>query len=171
MQLEINIYFFCNFPSPCTVSRRSLGFALSLFPVNTQKNNHKLSDERWALTQGQNPLPIYMILNIKDDYSLSEFKGDGKTKLYLDSVVSATNYSIPCNTLHCQIVAFINSSLSSSSIFRLYVQSLGKTQLLWDRRNVGTVLRTAKVLPNQSLSSMYGIIYTDFFWYKLYVLS
>ncbi|XP_065610856.1 cytosolic phospholipase A2 epsilon-like [Cyrtonyx montezumae] len=38
------------------------------------KNNHKLSDERWALTQGQNPLPIYMILNIKEDYSLSEFK-------------------------------------------------------------------------------------------------
>uniref|UniRef100_A0A8B9DV12 Phospholipase A2 n=1 Tax=Anser cygnoides TaxID=8845 RepID=A0A8B9DV12_ANSCY len=33
-----------------------------------------LSDERQALNQGQNPLPIYMILNIKDDYSLSEFK-------------------------------------------------------------------------------------------------
>ncbi|XP_010578355.1 PREDICTED: cytosolic phospholipase A2 epsilon-like [Haliaeetus leucocephalus] len=38
------------------------------------KNNHKLSDERQALSQGQNPLPIYMILNIKEDYSLSEFK-------------------------------------------------------------------------------------------------
>uniref|UniRef100_A0A8B9DV22 Phospholipase A2 n=1 Tax=Anser cygnoides TaxID=8845 RepID=A0A8B9DV22_ANSCY len=38
------------------------------------KNNHRLSDERQALNQGQNPLPIYMILNIKDDYSLSEFK-------------------------------------------------------------------------------------------------
>ncbi|NXI65340.1 PA24E phospholipase, partial [Anseranas semipalmata] len=38
------------------------------------KNNHKLSDERQALNQGQNPLPIYMILNIKEDYSLSEFK-------------------------------------------------------------------------------------------------
>uniref|UniRef100_A0A8C0EKY4 Phospholipase A2 n=1 Tax=Bubo bubo TaxID=30461 RepID=A0A8C0EKY4_BUBBB len=33
-----------------------------------------LSDERQALGQGQNPLPIYMILNIKEDYSLSEFK-------------------------------------------------------------------------------------------------
>uniref|UniRef100_A0A663LM35 Phospholipase A2 n=1 Tax=Athene cunicularia TaxID=194338 RepID=A0A663LM35_ATHCN len=33
-----------------------------------------LSDERQALSQGQNPLPIYMILNIKEDYSLSEFK-------------------------------------------------------------------------------------------------
>ncbi|NXL90632.1 PA24E phospholipase, partial [Alectura lathami] len=53
---------------------RSLGFALSLFLVNSQKNNHKLSDERQALNQGQNPLPIYMILNIKEDYSLSEFK-------------------------------------------------------------------------------------------------
>ncbi|XP_009986930.1 PREDICTED: cytosolic phospholipase A2 epsilon-like [Tauraco erythrolophus] len=38
------------------------------------KNNHKLSDERQALNQGQNPLPIYMILNMKEDYSLSEFK-------------------------------------------------------------------------------------------------
>uniref|UniRef100_A0A663LM40 PLA2c domain-containing protein n=1 Tax=Athene cunicularia TaxID=194338 RepID=A0A663LM40_ATHCN len=38
------------------------------------KNNHRLSDERQALSQGQNPLPIYMILNIKEDYSLSEFK-------------------------------------------------------------------------------------------------
>ncbi|KAM9012993.1 cytosolic phospholipase A2 epsilon-like [Ara ararauna] len=38
------------------------------------KNNHRLSDERQALRQGQNPLPIYMILNIKEDYSLSEFK-------------------------------------------------------------------------------------------------
>ncbi|KFV66203.1 Cytosolic phospholipase A2 epsilon, partial [Dryobates pubescens] len=38
------------------------------------KNNHKLSDERQALRQGQNPLPIYMVLNIKQDYSLSEFK-------------------------------------------------------------------------------------------------
>ncbi|XP_068017486.1 cytosolic phospholipase A2 epsilon-like isoform X2 [Melanerpes formicivorus] len=38
------------------------------------KNNHKLSDERQALSQGQNPLPIYMVLNIKQDYSLSEFK-------------------------------------------------------------------------------------------------
>ncbi|NXT40795.1 PA24E phospholipase, partial [Pelecanoides urinatrix] len=57
-----------------TLPRRSLGFALSLFLVNSQKNNHKLSDERQALNQGQNPLPIYMILNIKEDYSLSEFK-------------------------------------------------------------------------------------------------
>ncbi|NXD80751.1 PA24E phospholipase, partial [Halcyon senegalensis] len=50
----------------------SLGF--SLFLVNSQKNDHKLSDEQQALNHGQNPLPIYMILNIKEDYSLSEFK-------------------------------------------------------------------------------------------------
>ncbi|NWV25526.1 PA24E phospholipase, partial [Origma solitaria] len=51
---------------------RSFDFALSF--VNLQKNNHKLSDEQLALSQGQNPLPIYTILNIKEDYSLSEFK-------------------------------------------------------------------------------------------------
>lgn len=85
--------------------RRSLGFALSLFLVNSQKNNHKLSDERQALSQGQNPLPIYMILNIKEDYSLSEFKGDGKTELYLDSVgvqmISIISYCMSFNPLHC----------------------------------------------------------------------
>ncbi|NXC93795.1 PA24E phospholipase, partial [Certhia familiaris] len=42
--------------------------------LDNGKNNHKLSDEQEALSQGQNPLPIYMILNIKEDYSLSEFK-------------------------------------------------------------------------------------------------
>uniref|UniRef100_A0A8C3GEJ2 Phospholipase A2 n=1 Tax=Cairina moschata TaxID=8855 RepID=A0A8C3GEJ2_CAIMO len=50
------------------------GLLLEKALSNGVKNNHKLSDERQALNQGQNPLPIYMILNIKDDYSLSEFK-------------------------------------------------------------------------------------------------
>ncbi|NWW90284.1 PA24E phospholipase, partial [Rhynochetos jubatus] len=59
--------------------RKQEGYQISsplvlLFLVNSQKNNHKLSDEQQALNQGQNPLPIYMILNIKEDYSLSEFK-------------------------------------------------------------------------------------------------
>lgn len=102
------------------MSRRFLVFALSLFLVNTQKNNHKLSDERRALTQGQNPLPIYMILNIKDDYSLSEFKGDGKTKLYLDSVVSLLPITVylatPCIDNHS-----IYKQFFFFSIFRLYV--------------------------------------------------
>ncbi|NWW71990.1 PA24E phospholipase, partial [Climacteris rufus] len=55
-----------------SVPRGSLDLALSF--INSQKNNHKLSDEQQALSQGQNPLPIYTILNIKEDYSLSEFK-------------------------------------------------------------------------------------------------
>ncbi|KGL83827.1 Cytosolic phospholipase A2 beta, partial [Tinamus guttatus] len=42
--------------------------------LNDGKNEHKLSDERQALDQGQNPLPIYMILNMKERYSLPEFK-------------------------------------------------------------------------------------------------
>ncbi|NXE95117.1 PA24E phospholipase, partial [Menura novaehollandiae] len=60
--------------------RKQEGYRISRFPdfalslINSQKNNHKLSDEQQALSQGQNPLPIYTILNIKEDYSLSEFK-------------------------------------------------------------------------------------------------
>lgn len=83
MKMEAGIYFAVIL---YTMPRRSLGFSHSVFLVNSQKNNHKLSDERQALSQGQNPLPIYMVLNIKKDYSLSEFKGDGKTELYLDLV-------------------------------------------------------------------------------------
>ncbi|NWH53124.1 PA24E phospholipase, partial [Fregata magnificens] len=71
---SLKYLFCCNLASLYTMPRKSLGFILSLFLVNSQKNNHKLSDERQALNQGQNPLPIYMILNIKEDYSLSEFK-------------------------------------------------------------------------------------------------
>ncbi|XP_053142501.1 cytosolic phospholipase A2 epsilon-like isoform X2 [Hemicordylus capensis] len=33
-----------------------------------------LSGQKHALTHGQNPLPIYMVLNTKDKYSLAEFK-------------------------------------------------------------------------------------------------
>ncbi|NXU58317.1 PA24E phospholipase, partial [Turnix velox] len=56
------------------ISSQSLLILLFLFLVKSQKNNHKLSQERQALNHGQNPLPIYMILNIKEDYSISEFK-------------------------------------------------------------------------------------------------
>uniref|UniRef100_A0ACB8G438 Uncharacterized protein n=1 Tax=Sphaerodactylus townsendi TaxID=933632 RepID=A0ACB8G438_9SAUR len=38
------------------------------------KDNHKLSDQREALTEGQNPLPIYVTLNIKEKYSTQDFK-------------------------------------------------------------------------------------------------
>ncbi|NXC12406.1 PA24E phospholipase, partial [Corythaeola cristata] len=71
MKMETGIYFavILQAHTPCQDSLLVL-----LFLVNSQKNNHKLSDERQALNQGQNPLPIYMILNMKEDYSLSEFK-------------------------------------------------------------------------------------------------
>ncbi|XP_054827559.1 cytosolic phospholipase A2 epsilon-like isoform X2 [Eublepharis macularius] len=38
------------------------------------KPNCTLSGQKLALNHGQNPLPIYMILNTRDKYSLSEFK-------------------------------------------------------------------------------------------------
>ncbi|XP_066473116.1 cytosolic phospholipase A2 epsilon-like [Tiliqua scincoides] len=38
------------------------------------KCNSTLSGQKRALTQGQNPLPIYMVLNTRDKYSLEEFK-------------------------------------------------------------------------------------------------
>lgn len=91
----------------------------SLSFINPQKNNHKLSDEQQALSQGQNPLPIYMILNIKEDYSLSEFKGDGKNGLIW--CLNYLHYQY-FNLLYSWPIAFINtffSSLTSFSISRL----------------------------------------------------
>ncbi|GAB0190416.1 cytosolic phospholipase A2 zeta [Grus japonensis] len=37
-------------------------------------STHKLSDQQLAVNQGQNPLPIYLSLNVKDDFSTLDFK-------------------------------------------------------------------------------------------------
>ncbi|NWV85155.1 PA24E phospholipase, partial [Dasyornis broadbenti] len=42
--------------------------------LHHQESTHKLSDQRLAVNQGQNPLPIYLSLNVKDDFSTLDFK-------------------------------------------------------------------------------------------------
>ncbi|NXJ07608.1 PA24E phospholipase, partial [Odontophorus gujanensis] len=39
-----------------------------------QENTHKLSDQQLAVNQGQNPLPIYLSLNVRDKFSTLDFK-------------------------------------------------------------------------------------------------
>ncbi|NXD80786.1 PA24E phospholipase, partial [Halcyon senegalensis] len=39
-----------------------------------QESTQKLSDQQLAVNQGQNPLPIYLSLNVKDDFSTLDFK-------------------------------------------------------------------------------------------------
>lgn len=52
----------------------SCGLTLGSFP---QPHEHKLSDQREALSRGQNPLPIYCALNSKEKgLSTFEFGGD-----------------------------------------------------------------------------------------------
>lgn len=41
-----------------------------------QESTHKLSDQQLAVNQGQNPLPVYLSLNVKDDFSTLDFKGN-----------------------------------------------------------------------------------------------
>ncbi|NXG66737.1 PA24E phospholipase, partial [Hemiprocne comata] len=41
---------------------------------NQQGSTQKLSDQQLAVNQGQNPLPIYLSLNVKDDFSTLDFK-------------------------------------------------------------------------------------------------
>ncbi|NWX99222.1 PA24E phospholipase, partial [Nothoprocta ornata] len=42
--------------------------------LHNEGNAHKLSDQQLALNQGQNPLPIYLSLNVRDDFSTLDFK-------------------------------------------------------------------------------------------------
>ncbi|XP_067318935.1 cytosolic phospholipase A2 epsilon-like [Anolis sagrei] len=42
--------------------------------LNDGKDNHKLSDEQHAVNEGQNPLPIYTAINVKEKYSTMDFK-------------------------------------------------------------------------------------------------
>ncbi|PKU29817.1 hypothetical protein llap_19879 [Limosa lapponica baueri] len=42
--------------------------------LRNQESTHKLSDQQLAVNQGQNPLPIYLSLNVKDDFSTLDFK-------------------------------------------------------------------------------------------------
>uniref|UniRef100_A0A8D0L306 Phospholipase A2 n=1 Tax=Sphenodon punctatus TaxID=8508 RepID=A0A8D0L306_SPHPU len=42
--------------------------------LHDEKDNHKLSDQRQAVCDGQNPLPIYLAISLKDNYSAQDFK-------------------------------------------------------------------------------------------------
>nr|XP_017498343.1 cytosolic phospholipase A2 epsilon isoform X1 [Manis javanica]XP_036874857.1 cytosolic phospholipase A2 epsilon isoform X1 [Manis javanica] len=42
--------------------------------LGDEKNECKLSDQRAALCHGQNPLPIYLTINVKDDVSNQDFR-------------------------------------------------------------------------------------------------
>ncbi|NXG20864.1 PA24E phospholipase, partial [Grallaria varia] len=42
--------------------------------LHNQENTQKLSDQQLAVNQGQNPLPIYVSLNVKDKFSTLDFK-------------------------------------------------------------------------------------------------
>lgn len=54
---------------------------LHLIPLTlsnqNQKDEHRLSDQRQAVDNGQNPLPIYVAINLKSNYSAQAFRGNG----------------------------------------------------------------------------------------------
>lgn len=47
--------------------------------LESQKDNHRLSDQQRAIDRGQNPLPIYTAVNVKNNYSTLDFKGNYET--------------------------------------------------------------------------------------------
>ncbi|EDL79934.1 similar to phospholipase A2, group IVB (cytosolic) (predicted) [Rattus norvegicus] len=44
------------------------------YSLGDKKNECKLSEQRAALCRGQNPLPIYLTINVKDDVSNQDFR-------------------------------------------------------------------------------------------------
>ena len=57
--------------SPCIISISS---HVPVFLQN-QKDAHKLSEQQEAVCDGQNPLPIYVSVSVRDSYSTNDFKG------------------------------------------------------------------------------------------------
>ncbi|NXP90895.1 PA24E phospholipase, partial [Passerina amoena] len=49
------------------------GLVLESF-LHDGKDNHRLSDQQGAIDRGQNPLPIYTAVNVKNNYSTLDFK-------------------------------------------------------------------------------------------------
>uniref|UniRef100_A0A8C3XC34 PLA2c domain-containing protein n=1 Tax=Cyanoderma ruficeps TaxID=181631 RepID=A0A8C3XC34_9PASS len=49
------------------------GLVLESF-LHDGKDNHRLSDQQQAIDRGQNPLPIYTAVNVKNNYSTLDFK-------------------------------------------------------------------------------------------------
>ncbi|XP_002199074.5 cytosolic phospholipase A2 epsilon [Taeniopygia guttata] len=49
------------------------GLVLESF-LHDGKDNHRLSDQQQAIDRGQNPLPIYTAINVKNNYSTLDFK-------------------------------------------------------------------------------------------------
>ncbi|RMC00527.1 hypothetical protein DUI87_23141 [Hirundo rustica rustica] len=43
--------------------------------LHDKKDEHRLSDQRQAVDNGQNPLPIYVAINLKSNYSAQAFRG------------------------------------------------------------------------------------------------
>lgn len=58
---------------------------LILFNQN-QKDEHRLSDQRQAVDNGQNPLPIYVAINLKSNYSAQAFRGNGYYLYFLSNL-------------------------------------------------------------------------------------
>lgn len=54
-----------------------------LLLFSKQEDTQKLTDQQQALNHGQNPLPIYLSLNVKDKISDQDFRGNHTSELLL----------------------------------------------------------------------------------------
>lgn len=75
-------------------------FFLLIIFLQKQKDNHKLSDQQQAMSEGQNPLPIYMAINLKNSYSSQDFRGNGDILKYVIYILRNLHSFCVINQFH-----------------------------------------------------------------------
>ncbi|EDL27983.1 phospholipase A2, group IVE [Mus musculus] len=110
------------------------------YSLGDKKNECKLSDQRAALCRGQNPLPIYLTINVKDDVSNQDFREWFEFSPY---EVGMQKYG-----------AFIPSELFGSEFF------MGRLMKRIPEPEMCYMLETTVVIPTTWLSNTFREILT-----------
>lgn len=77
---------------------------LTLFVSTWQRDDHLLTDQQLTVNEGQNPFPIYVAINLKEDYSAQDFKGKVAIIMCLFYI-----YWGRITTINCTIIKYVNN--------------------------------------------------------------
>lgn len=85
----------------------SFTFSSVIYLVSKQEDHHKLTDQQQALSHGQNPLPIYLVLNVKDKISNRDFRGNNYVlEIYFS--LNLTGFSLGLELVNLMQESFLN---------------------------------------------------------------
>uniref|UniRef100_A0A7M4FLV3 Phospholipase A2 n=1 Tax=Crocodylus porosus TaxID=8502 RepID=A0A7M4FLV3_CROPO len=114
----------------------------------SEENPHKLSDQRQAINQGQNPLPVYVALNVKDNFSTLDFKGNSPFRVILE-FIKLEELLKRLSQCYRLFVCMWSNIFSQSVLDALYFS--GCSEDFWHRwtRNKMHVIEEWPVLPTR----------------------